>query len=73
MNDIKINSDLCPPFPSVLFPQEKLKFQFLYEVLGSVEGQKKLGLFYAIRSFGIMYNGDVYKNKKEVWNETKRN
>lgn len=70
MIDVIINSDSCPPFPTVLYPDGKLKFVLLAEIFILPEGYKKITLSHAIRVYGIMYNGDMYESFKDVWNET---
>jgi hypothetical protein len=66
MNDLIISNESLPPFPSILFREERVKFLYYAELFGRVAGVKKPVFFHAFRTIGIAFNCDVFKNVSSV-------
>lgn len=59
-----INSDLLPPFPSIIYPEGRIKFYVFVESF--VDFKKKMVNALTTKAYGIAYNKDMFKSVKEV-------
>lgn len=58
-----LNSDLLPPFPSLIFPEGKTKFLLSVDCYNEVSPKKKLTFALKTNIYGIIYNSDKFNLK----------
>lgn len=66
IENMKVTSDVLPPFPSWFYPEGRLKFSLLGETFGMPRKGAKYVKFFTFKINGIAYNSDIFKNVNSV-------